>query len=126
VHNLLGLAQMRDGHVDEAVREFEHALAQDSTTKNARANLGQIRYEQGAELVERRQYRAAAPLLRSAVDLLPDSAEAQNDLGVALASLGMIDEARDHFRRAVALQPGFTEARRNLESAEQALSLPAQ
>ena len=107
---------MRDGRID-AAREFEAALASDPRRPNARANLGQIRYEQGAELMQSRRFADAAPLLRMAVDLLPDSAEAQNDLGVTLASLGRVSEAAEHFRRAVAIAPGFVEARRNLESA---------
>jgi Flp pilus assembly protein TadD len=57
-------------------------------------------------------------MLRSAIELMPDSAEAHNDLGVALASMGQVDEAADHFRRAVELQPEFAEARRNLEAAK--------
>jgi tetratricopeptide (TPR) repeat protein len=111
---------MREGHVDEAVREFEHAIAQDPSTRNARANLGQIRYDQGAELLEARRFGAAADVFKVALDLLPDSAEAENDLGVSLASMGRIGEAVPHFRKAVALQPDFAEARRNLESAEKA------
>jgi spermidine synthase len=118
VHNLLGLAQMREGDVADAVREFQGALDRDPTSANARANLGQIRYEQGAELLEARQFSAAAGMLRSAIELMPDSAEAHNDLGVALASMGQVDEAADHFRRAVELQPEFAEARRNLEAAK--------
>jgi tetratricopeptide (TPR) repeat protein len=118
VHNLLGLAQMREGDVDDAVREFEAALDREPGSVNARANLGQIRYDQGAALLESRQFAAAAAMLRHAIELAPESAEAQNDLGVALASMGRVDEAVDYFRRAVALEPEFTEARRNLESAE--------
>jgi len=117
VHNLLGLAHTRDGRVAEAIREFQGALERDPASPNARANLGQIRYEQGADLLEARQYSAAAGMLRSAVDLLPDSAEAHNDLGVALASIGQVGEAADHFRRAVELRPEFAEARRNLDQA---------
>ena len=119
VHNLLGLAQMREGDVGDAVREFQGALDRDPTSANARANLGQIRYEQGADLLEQRQYSAAAGMLRSAIELMPDSPEAHNDLGVALASMGQVDDARAQFRRAVDLRPDFQEARRNLESAEQ-------
>jgi tetratricopeptide (TPR) repeat protein len=117
VHNLVGLALMRDGAVEEAVREFQEALRKDPSSTNARANLGQIRYEQGAALLESRRYADAAALLRAAVDLLPDSAEAHNDLGVALASMGQVGEATEHFRRAVSLQPDFAEARKNLEQA---------
>ena len=68
--------------------------------------------------MESRRFSDAVPLLRMAVDLLPDSAEAQNDLGVTLASIGRIDEARSHFERAVALKPDFAEAQRNLAAAE--------
>ena len=118
VHNLLGLANMRNGQVDGAIREFQGALDRDAASPNARANLGQIRYEQGADLLAARQYTAAAGMLRSAVDLLPDSAEAHNDLGVALASMGQVDDARTHFRRAVELRPDFQEARRNLDQAK--------
>jgi spermidine synthase/tetratricopeptide (TPR) repeat protein len=119
VHNLLGLAEMRQGDVADAVREFQGALERDPASANARANLGQIRYEQGADLLEARQYSAAVGMLRSAIELLPDSAEAHNDLGVALASMGQVGEAVGHFRRAVELRPEFAEARRNLEAAEQ-------
>ena len=48
---------------------------------------------------------------------MPDSAAAHNDLGIALASLGDLSQATEHFRQAVVLAPSFEEARRNLASA---------
>ena len=124
-HNLVGLAEMRAGRVDEAVNEFYQALTREPHSPNARANLGQIRYDQGAELMASRRYPDAEGRLREAVDLMPDSAEAQNDLGVTLASMGRVAEAVQHFRRAIELQPNFAEARRNLEAAAQGLSRTA-
>jgi predicted membrane-bound spermidine synthase/Flp pilus assembly protein TadD len=124
VHNLLGLAHLRGGRVDEAISEFQSALAKDLSSAHARANLGQIRYEQGAALMESRRFNDAVPLLRLAVDLLPESAEAHNDLGVTLASMGRVDEALGHFERAVSLKPDFAEAHANLLAARQA-SAPA-
>jgi spermidine synthase len=118
VHNLMGIAETRAGRIDDAVREFQEALTRDPRSTNARANLGQIRYEQGAALLESRHPAEAETRLREAVDLMPDSAEAHNDLGVALASMGRVDEATGHFRRAIELQPDFAEARRNLDSAQ--------
>jgi spermidine synthase len=116
-HNIVGIAEMRAGRVDDAIGEFYQALTREPRSPNARANLGQIRYDQGAELMESRRYPDAEVRLREAVALMPDSAEAQNDLGVTLASVGRMAEAVQHFRRAVELQPGFAEARRNLEAA---------
>jgi predicted membrane-bound spermidine synthase/tetratricopeptide (TPR) repeat protein len=117
VHNLMGIAETRAGRFDAAVREFQRALGKDPRSANARANLGQIRLEQGADLLERRRYADAVVALREAVDLLPDSAEAHNDLGVALASTGRVNEATIHFQQAVSLKPDFAEARKNLEQA---------
>jgi tetratricopeptide (TPR) repeat protein len=118
VHNLLGIAEMRADRVEDAVREFQQALKKEPASANARANLGQIRYEQGADLLESRRYVDAEARLREAIDLMPDSAEAHNDLGVALASMGRVEEAAQHFRKAIELQPDFAEAKRNLESAQ--------
>jgi tetratricopeptide (TPR) repeat protein len=122
VHNVLGLAHMRAGQVDAAIAEFEAALTREPASANARANLGQIRYDQGTALMEARRFGEALPLLRAAIDLLPDSAEAQNDLGVTLASLGRVGDALRHFERAVALKPDFAEALRNLGMARNQMS----
>jgi Flp pilus assembly protein TadD len=35
-----------------------------------------------------------------------------------LASMGRVEEAAQHFRKAIELQPDFAEAKRNLESAQ--------
>jgi tetratricopeptide (TPR) repeat protein len=118
VHNVLGLVHMRAGRVDAAIGEFEAALARDAGSANARANLGQLRYEQGVALMDSRRFNEAEPVLRMTIDLLPDSAEAENDLGVTLASMGRIAEALPHFERAVVLKPDFTEARRNRAAAQ--------
>jgi lipoprotein NlpI len=46
---------------------------------------------------------------------MPDSPEAYNNLGIALASQGEVDKAIDHFQAALRVQPAFVEAQRNLE-----------
>jgi tetratricopeptide (TPR) repeat protein len=45
---------------------------------------------------------------------MPDSADAHNNLGSALASQGELDEAIDQFQQALALQPALVDAQRNL------------
>jgi len=121
VHNILGIAALREERAEGAIAEFEAALSRDPQSANARANLAQIRSDQGAEMLQARRYLDAIPLLRTAAQLDPDDAETQNDLGVALASVGNMREAIEHFTRAVQLAPEFIEARQNLAAAQQAL-----
>jgi len=51
--------------------------------------------------------------------LMPDSLDVHNNLGIALASTGRLDEAIEVFRRALSLKPDFAPARRNLDAALQ-------
>ena len=55
--------------------------------------------------------------LEKAVSLAPNSAEAHNDLGMALASLGRPADAIAHFEKAIALNPDFATAYNNLGNA---------
>jgi Flp pilus assembly protein TadD len=50
--------------------------------------------------------------LRAALTWNPDSPEAHNNLGIALASSGRKADAVEEFRRALALDPEFDDARR--------------
>jgi spermidine synthase len=121
VFNIVGIAERRAGRVADATRAFEEALRRNPASAAARSNLGQIRLENGAALVDARRFPEAEVELRQAVEMLPGSAEALNDLGVALASTGQIAAALPYFRRAVEIQPTFAEAQRNLAAAETAL-----
>jgi len=55
--------------------------------------------------------------LQKAATLLPQQADAQNNLAVALRTRGEFASAAAYSRRALQLQPGFIEAQRNLGSA---------
>jgi Flp pilus assembly protein TadD len=50
------------------------------------------------------------------VRIKPDYAEAHDDLAIAYANDGRIDEAAKHFRRAIELRPDFQAARDNLNA----------
>ena len=118
VYNIVGTAERSRGQVTDAVAAFETALRLEPASPAARQNLGQIRLEQGRTLLEARRFSDAAAELRQAIALLPSSAAAHNDLGVALASVHDVAAAAAQFRQAVVLNPDFVEARRNLTAAE--------
>ena len=61
--------------------------------------------------------RPAIAHFTEALRIQPDSAKAQNDLGVALASQGKVDQAIAHFTEALRIQPDYADAQKNLEFA---------
>jgi tetratricopeptide (TPR) repeat protein len=75
------------------------------------------KYQKGTDLLVARQYPEAINALRSALIWNDKSAEAHNNLGIALASTGRMDEAIDQFRLALAIDPEFDDAKRNLAMA---------
>ncbi len=60
------------------------------------------------------QGKEALSALQKATELLPDDADAYNNLGNALRELERLNEAEASFRRALALKPDFAEAYFNL------------
>src|SRR5205807_2922466 len=56
----------------------------------------------------------AEVVMRLAVHLRPDFAQAHHNLGVAMAELGQLDEAALCLRQALTLQPDYAEAYYNL------------
>jgi Flp pilus assembly protein TadD len=70
-----------------------------------------------AQQVYRQALRAdpdAAASFPQALQLKPDDAEAQNNLGIALAQQGRLDEAAACFQQAVRLKPDYPDAHNNL------------
>jgi Flp pilus assembly protein TadD len=59
---------------------------------------------------------------REAVRLNPDDAEAEANLGSALAKTGNLAEAKAHFERALKLKPDYVMARENLQAVEQMMA----
>ena len=74
-------------------------------------------YQRGTDLLVARVFPDAIDQFRAALTWNPGSVEAHNNLGIALASLGRMDEAVDQFKQALAIEPAFEDARRNLAMA---------
>lgn len=64
-------------------------------------------------------------LFQRAIDVVPDNALAQNNLGMALVEQSKIADALEHFQKAVAIAPWDTDARSNLGNALRVLGRPA-
>ena len=99
------LLQVRD--VARAESCLRHAVALAPDDAQVRSTLARALVEQG------RTEEAFAEALRS-VDLDPDSAVFRNDLGTIHATMGEFDTARECYRTALEMQPGYAKAALNL------------
>jgi tetratricopeptide (TPR) repeat protein len=71
-------------------------------------------------------WRDSVSLFQRAIDVVPNNALAQNNLGMAFVEEGNVAEALAHFQEAVALAPMDTDARSNLGNALRVLGRPAE
>jgi protein O-mannosyl-transferase len=95
------------GRSDEAVAEYERALAIHPAFARAQSNLGSLLLLQG-------QTDEAISHLQKAVEINPRLVGAHNNLGSALLRRGKVDEALGHLRLAVELDPGLASAHNSL------------
>ncbi|MFM0348424.1 tetratricopeptide repeat protein [Paraburkholderia sp. RL17-347-BIC-D] len=103
-------AAHRDGRLDDAERGYRATLDGNPAHVDALHLLGVLRHQQG-------QHAEAAELVRRAVNLRPEDAALQLNLGNALKALGQIDGAIEQFRNALTLAPSFPMAHYNLGNA---------
>ena len=66
---------------------------------------------------EKKQYEAAVPAWKKALELDPDDPRAHDNFGVALAETGKIDEAIAEYRKSLELNSGSSHTHNNLGSA---------
>jgi spermidine synthase len=74
-------------------------------------------YQRATDLLVAHHYPDAIDEFRAALTWNPGSVEAHNNLGIALASVGRMNEAIEQFQQALAIEPQFEDARRNLAMA---------
>ena len=68
----------------------------------------------GALLNQTGRVIESLPVLQKSVKLMPNDAEAHNNLGNTLNKLGRLEEAEVSFRQSIALKPDYAEAYFNL------------
>ena len=97
-HNNLGLSLTSLGRLDEAAASFREAIRCKPDYADAHNSL----------------QRVDAELRKRASQQRPYSPEAHNDLAVALADQGKLEEAVANYRQALQLNPNYAEAHNNL------------
>lgn len=103
------------GRLDEAINEFNAALAIHPRFAEAHYSLGVIAYQQG-------RMQAAEAFFLRALEYEPRDIKTINNLGSLYASTGRTSEAARTFERGLAMVPGDQLIRVNLEIARKELA----
>ena len=106
-HKSLGDYAYGQGRLDDAIVQYEEALAINPDYGEALNNLGVVLFARG-------DLEGAIAKYRKAVEVRPDFAEARNSLGAALFARGDQPGAIAQYRQALELKPDYTKARNNL------------
>ena len=117
--------------------ELNKEIPRSGATTSSDPNYGKIRYLAGGKLITKEEYQAmllaneayeliktekykmACDVLRKALAIAPSLASARTNMGLALTQLGQNDEAIEHLKTAVAVDPDRGAAWLNLASAFQ-------
>ena len=108
-HYNLGLLLSLTDRADEAITEYEKALARDPMHADARLNMA-------TALARRGRMDVALRELLRLVDQDPDNALARTNLGVVLIQQGKVAQAREQLEAALRADPTLAPARQALES----------
>jgi tetratricopeptide (TPR) repeat protein len=111
VYRLLGRTYHTQGKTDEAVSAYRRAIELNELDAWSMNNLGLI-------FLETDRADEALPLLTKATELRPEVAVFHNNLGMALEHTGDFKGAATEYKAAVAADPGYAKAKRNLERVE--------
>jgi Tfp pilus assembly protein PilF len=108
-----GYVFLQRGDLPQARRYLERAVAIDDSIAEARNNLGVTLARMGERDRALREFMA-----------VNDPAAAFNNLGVVYLAQRDWSKARDAFRRALSLQPGYAKAQTNMAEAEAHMPRP--
>ena len=105
--NNLGNLLYSQGHVDEAIADYNEALRINSALPEAHSDLASALLHQG-------QIDQAVAQLQAALKINPKSAEAHLNMGVALSMEGRFDQGVAEYRTALRIEPNYVNARVDL------------
>lgn len=78
-------------------------------------------YQTAVSFVQQGQFDRAFPILQRILDRSPNDLKARNLMGIALSAAGRREEANEHFKKVLSLEPKFVPALKNLALNELAL-----
>ena len=71
-------------------------------------------YQTAVSFVQQGQFDQAFPLLQRILDRSHNDLKARNLMGIALSAVGRREEANEHFKKVLAMEPKFVPALKNL------------
>jgi tetratricopeptide (TPR) repeat protein len=105
--NNFGLLLSKSGRVEEAIAQYQAALAINPDYAKARNNLGIALFQNG-------ELDSAVAQYRKLLKISPDYADAYMNFGNVLSAKGQIEEAIAQYRKALGIKPDDIEAGYNL------------
>ena len=108
--NYLGLAYMKKGDVDNAIKAFETAVSVDQQYADVFVNLGRIYFSRYLRTKEKNAYKNSIYNYKKAIEVEPDNAEAFYGLGVAYMQDGREKDAIYLLEITLVLDPGLIKA----------------
>jgi superkiller protein 3 len=111
VYRLLGRTYYTQGKTEEAVSAYRRAIELNERDAWSMNNLGLM-------FLETQRADEALPLLTKATELRPEVPVFQNNLGMALEHTGRFKAAAAAYKAALAADPRYEKAKRNLARVE--------
>jgi tetratricopeptide (TPR) repeat protein len=108
--NCLGNVLLQNGQINEAIIQFQTALAIRPDYAEAHNNLGKALFQKG-------QFDESIIQFQKALAITPEYAEVHYNLGSAFYQKGFVDEAITQYQEALALQPDYAPVHNNLGNA---------
>ncbi len=109
-HRKLGNAFVNMGRIDEAIKQYQEALAINPGYAAAHVNLGNAFLQKG-------EVDDAISHYERALQIKPGEAEMHYNLGNAFLQKGSVDDAITQYQEALAIKPGYADAEVNLGNA---------
>ncbi len=129
--------QMYLTHIDENGNDTPAVLIEHATESNRAVNIPEFMniapgglekidapatdfyrlFDIAVQLADKRQFEAAVPAWKKALELNPEDPRGHNNLGVALFESGKMDEAIAEYRKSLELNPNSSQTHNNLGSA---------